>query len=130
MPAPSEEVLRTVGIRPRQLVTLTILRDHGDSAQQLLANILHIDRTNLVGVLNELEQADLVTRTRLPRDRRRHVVELTNTGHQKLAEAELALAAVENEILGGLSHNQRETLYELLVQASDELTRTAISSNE
>ena len=125
MRAPSEDVLAAVGLRPRQLVTLTVLRDHGESGQQLLAGILHIDRTNLVGLLNELEQTDLITRRRLPTDRRRHIVELTGAGHQKLAEAELALAAVENEILAGLSHDQREALYQLLLQASDELTRTA-----
>ena len=116
--APSEDVLEALGLRPRHLVTLTMLRDHGDSGQQLLADILLIDRTNLVGLLNELEQAGLVLRRRAAEDRRRHVVELTEAGHQKLAEAELALAAVENEILSALSHDERETLYQLLLRAS------------
>jgi DNA-binding MarR family transcriptional regulator len=111
-------VLEALGLRPRHLVTLTMLRDHGDSGQQLLADILHIDRTNLVGLLNELEHAGLVLRRRSAEDRRRHVVELTKAGHQKLAEAELALAAVENEILSALAHDERETLYQLLLRAS------------
>jgi hypothetical protein len=49
-------------------------------------------------------------------------------GHAKLAAAELALAAGEDEILAGLTHAQRESLYQLLWQASDGLTRAASPS--
>jgi DNA-binding MarR family transcriptional regulator len=125
MRTPSEAVLGAIGLRPRQLVALTVLRDHGSSSQQLLADVLRIDPTNLVGLLNELEQARLITRQRSSEDRRRHVVDLTVTGRAKLAEAEMALAAVEDEMFRGLSHDERETLYQLLLRAGRELTDAA-----
>jgi DNA-binding MarR family transcriptional regulator len=43
---------------------------------------------------------------------------LTEAGAKRLAEAECALAAVDNEVLGALDDSQREVLYHLLLQAA------------
>jgi DNA-binding MarR family transcriptional regulator len=119
----SELVLTRLGLRPRHLMTLAVLRDHGGCSQQALTSMLEMDATNVVGLLNELETENLVERRRSPQDRRRHVVELTDAGVTQLAKAELALAAVENEVFGALNINQRETLYTMLQQVigGDEL---------
>jgi DNA-binding MarR family transcriptional regulator len=114
----AESALTPLGLRPRHLVTLTVLRDHGGATQQALASTLQIDRTNLVGLLNELESAGLIVRRRTDEDRRRHVVGLTEAGGEKLLEAECALAAAENELFSALDADQRETLYQLLQQAT------------
>jgi DNA-binding MarR family transcriptional regulator len=119
MRARAESVLTPLGLRPRHLVTLTLLRDHADNTQQSLAMLLQIDRTNLVGLLNELESWGLIERRRSDQDRRRHTVHLTQLGAERLAEAEFALAAVEDEILHSLDAAQRETLYGLLQTASN-----------
>lgn len=114
----SETVLAPLGIRPRHLIALTVLRDRGESSQQDLAKILEMDGTNVVGLLNDLEAENLVERRRSATDRRRHVVELTDVGAKLLARAEFALAAVEDEVFSALTVDQRETLYELLQQAT------------
>lgn len=114
----AESVLAPLGLRPRHLLTLTVLRDRGDCSQQALSTMLEMDGTNIVGLLNELEADKLIERRRSPEDRRRHVVELTDAGAQILAKAEFALAAVEDEVLGALDDEQRETLYSLLQLAS------------
>src|SRR5258706_7571485 len=88
----SESVLTPLGLRPRHVLTLTMLRDHGGCSQQSLTSMLEMDATNVVGLLNELEAENLVERRRSPQDRRRHVVELTDVGVKLLAKAELALA--------------------------------------
>jgi MarR family transcriptional regulator, lower aerobic nicotinate degradation pathway regulator len=106
-----------LGLRPRHLVALTVLRGRGGITQQALAVTLEMDGTNIVGLLNELEAEDLIERRRSPEDHRRHVVVLTEAGARRLAEAECALAAVDNEVLGALDDSQRETLYNLLLQA-------------
>ena len=113
-----ESALDGLGLRVRHLVALTVLRDHGDLGQQALAVSLQVDRTNLVGLLNELEGAGLVERRRSPEDRRRHDVALTDKGARRLAEAEAALAAAEDEVLSALDADQRRTLYALLQQAT------------
>lgn len=114
----AESALAPLGLRPRHLVTLTVLRDYGSPTQQALAAALQTDRTNLIGLLNELESDSLVLRRRSPEDRRRHYVELTAEGSERLAEAEASLAAIEDEVLGALDADQRETLYQLLAQAT------------
>jgi len=113
-----ESALAALGLRPRHLVALTVLRDLGSPTQQALAEALRTDRTNLVGVLNELELDGMILRRRSSDDRRRHIVELTNEGARRLAQAESALAAAEDDVLGALDAEQRETLYSLLQQAT------------
>ena len=113
-----ETTLAPLGLRPRHLVALTVLRDGGGSTQQALSTTLQIDRTNLVGLLNELEADKLIERRRSSEDRRRHIVELTTAGAKRLAKAEFALAAVEDEVFRDLDEDQRETLYTLLQQVT------------
>jgi DNA-binding MarR family transcriptional regulator len=113
-----ESALGPLGLRPRHLLVLTVLRDYGSPTQQALAAALQTDRTNLIGLLNELETDGLVLRRRSTEDRRRHFVELTDQGTKRLAKAEAALAAVEDEVLGALDAEERETLYQLLAQAT------------
>ncbi|MDT8915933.1 MarR family winged helix-turn-helix transcriptional regulator [Amycolatopsis sp. PS_44_ISF1] len=121
----AESVLAPLGLRPRHLVALTVLRDQGGSTQRALASTLEMDGTTIVGLLNELEAENLAERRRSPEDRRRHVVELTDVGAKRLAKAEFALAGVEDEVLGGLGREEREQLYGLLQQAS---TNTGVAA--
>jgi DNA-binding MarR family transcriptional regulator len=114
----SEAVLAPLGLRPRHMVALTVLRDGGGSTQQALAGTLEMDGTNIVGLLNDLEAKNLIERRRSPEDRRRHMVELTEAGAAQLAAVERALIAAEDEVLGALDDTQRETLYNLLHQAA------------
>jgi DNA-binding MarR family transcriptional regulator len=116
--ARSESALAPLGLRPRHLIALTLLRDHGGTTQQNLAGMLQVDRTNLVGLLNDLEKTGLIARLRAEDDRRRHIVTLTDDGAQRLNEAECAIAAAENETLSALDADERETLYRLLQRAT------------
>jgi DNA-binding MarR family transcriptional regulator len=117
MRSAGESALEHAGLRPRHLIALTVLRDRGDSGQADLAATLRIDRTNLVGLLNELERDGLIERRRSPEDRRRHTVVLTETGRERLARAEFMLSAAEDVVFGALTAKQRESLYELLQKA-------------
>lgn len=114
----SESVLAPLGLRPRHLVALTVLRDAGGISQQALAGTLQIDSTNVVGLLNDLEADGLAERRRSPEDRRRHEVRLTEAGTKRLREAECALAGAEEEVLGALAPGERDLLYDLLRRAT------------
>src|SRR3954451_21274531 len=69
------QALEPFGIRPRHMAALIELRDRGELTQQALCGQLHLDPTNLVAILNDLEQQGYATRLRDPDDRRRHLVE-------------------------------------------------------
>ena len=120
-----ESVFTQLGLRPRHLVALTVLRDQGGSTQQALSSTLMMDATNVVGLLNELETRGLIERRRSSQDRRRHLVELTAAGLELLNEAECALTAAENEVLAALDEAQRVALYNLLQQATNGETSCA-----
>jgi DNA-binding MarR family transcriptional regulator len=112
-----EGVMTPGGLRPRHLVALKLLSEQGPQSQQGLADALSLDPSNVVGLLNELEERDLVVRRRDPSDRRRHIVELSPAGEEELAVAYARLSRVEGELLGGLSAGERATLYGLLQRA-------------
>lgn len=114
----SEAALAPLGLRPRHLVALTLLRDHGTATQQALIDGLRLDPSTLVGLLNELELEQLIVRERDPGDRRRHMVRLSTTGDARLGQAERALAAVQDDALGALSEEERCTLHALLLRAA------------
>src|ERR1700685_562213 len=70
------------GLRPRHLIALRMLSEQGPVSQQGLADALSLDPSNVVGLLNELEERGLITRRRDPADRRRHIVELSAAGEK------------------------------------------------
>jgi DNA-binding MarR family transcriptional regulator len=114
----SESEIDRAGLRPRHVLTLTLLRDFGERPQSELATLLRIDPTNLVGLLNELEGDELIERRRSTQDRRRHTVVLTAAGVDRLAQIESVLRDVERDILGSLSDEEHTTLYTLLLRAA------------
>jgi DNA-binding MarR family transcriptional regulator len=110
--------VETFGLRTRHMIALTLLREFGERGQSELAEALWVDPTNLVGLLNELEAADLIERRRSPQDRRRHTVALTPAGSRRLAEIEVVLARVEHRVLAALDSGEQATLYTLLHRAA------------
>jgi DNA-binding MarR family transcriptional regulator len=106
------------GLRPLHLVALTLLRDHGPANQQALAEALRLDPSNVVGLLNDLEDRHLLTRRRDPADRRRHIVELSDQGRTALTAAERRLTCVEDQVLKALSTPERAQLHALLLRAA------------
>lgn len=98
----------------RQMLVLTLLEDRGPMAQKALRELLGLDASNVVGLLNELEQQGLVVRRRNPDDRRQHVVELTDAGVRALESTYARLAIVEEEILGTLTPAEQTQLHTLL----------------
>src|SRR5579859_6778887 len=59
------------GLRTRHLIALKLLCDQGPANQQDLADALSLDPSNVVGLLNELEERELITRRRDRSEERR-----------------------------------------------------------
>ena len=112
-----EATLEPGGLRPRHLIALRLLSEGGPASQQGLADSLSLDPSNVVGLLNELEERELITRRRDVADRRRHIVELSPRGGEELCLAYARLRFVEDDLFSALSAEERATLYDLLVRA-------------
>jgi DNA-binding MarR family transcriptional regulator len=113
----AESSMSPGGLRPRHLIALKLLSERGPASQQSLAEALSLDPSNVVGLLNELEERGLITRRRDRADRRRHIVEVSPLGEDELALAYARLSDVEDDLLSALSTDERATLYDLLVRA-------------
>ena len=108
------EALEQFGIRPRHVAALIELRDRGELTQQALCGQLHLDPTNVVAILNELEARGYATRRRDPRDRRRHLVEVSRKGIAVIEKVSEAMDGVEDELLAGLDGAERAQVERLL----------------
>ena len=113
----AESTMAPGGLRPRHLIALKLLREEGPASQQGLTEALRLDPSNVVALLNELEERALITRRRDPSDRRRHIVEISPRGVEELCLAYTRLRLVEDELLSALSAEEKATLYHLLVRA-------------
>ena len=106
-----------LGMSMKVFSTLNFVRDNDGVGQQQLGELMGVDANMLVLLLNQAEDAGFARRVRDPKDRRRHIVELTDEGRVALERAEEGVQEVEGEILSALDPAEREQLRALLVKA-------------
>src|SRR6201992_1147672 len=104
-------------LRPRHVIALTLLGERGPMTQHAVGLALSLDPSNVVGLLNELEERSLIVRRRDPADRRRHIVELSTAGSGELAQTCDKLDQVEDDLFKSLTADERASLYALLARA-------------
>ena len=110
------EAFESAGESPYHHAVLAVLDENAVETQAAIADSLGYDRSWLVGLLDELEQGDLIERRRDPADRRRHVVTLKPAGKKKLAKLREIAQQVEEEYFAPLDPEQRQTLHALLLE--------------
>lgn len=108
------EALAPLGLRVRHYGVLQTLAESGPSSQQALGRWLGIDRTTMVGTVDDLERLALVARKPDASDRRAYRVELTARGRTTLVRATGAVAAAERGLLASLTPAEQQTLRDLL----------------
>ena len=108
--------LRESGLRWAEFAVLHHLDAQGPASQRELAIALRIQPSNLVRLLDQLEERGLLGRGPDPGDRRRHRVELTSAGRRIVEQAREATRRAESDLLGPLSASERREFRGLLVR--------------
>jgi DNA-binding MarR family transcriptional regulator len=98
------------GLQPREFGVLTTLATSGPRSQQELAELLDVNRTIMVKVVDRLEAAGLIERRRNPADRRSYALEPTTEGMAALAEFGPTLTEAETSFAVRLTADEREQL--------------------
>lgn len=101
-------VLARHGIEMWDYVVLSSLQEGPASTQAQLAVAVGRDKTRLISILDRLEARGLLARTPDPADRRNRIVALTEPGRAMLAKCRASVHALEEDLLAGLTRQERD----------------------
>jgi DNA-binding MarR family transcriptional regulator len=101
-------------ITPGQFGVLAIIDANPGLTQTRLGQILGIDRSTVVGVIDKLEARSLVERASRPNDRRAHALKLSPQGAKHFRDLSRKVRLHENRVTEDLSARERALLIALL----------------
>ena len=106
--------LQTHGMRSRHYTVLVVAAENGTLSQRDLGELLGIDPSAVVTIVDDLERDGLVRREPHPDARRSRRIVATENGQTRLTELSPLARAVNDDLLGSLDANERQTLMDLL----------------
>ena len=114
-----ERLLGCHGLRRTTFSALSVIAGSPGLRQVDIADVLAIERPNLVQILDELQRSGLIERVRHSTDRRAYMLNITDAGRTRLAEANAALMAYDRNLTKGLSASERAALIAALRRVED-----------
>jgi DNA-binding MarR family transcriptional regulator len=115
--------LQQLDIDVRHLAVLAHLAESGPASQRELVDALHMDKSSMVYVVDELERQGLAERQRSPADRRSYAVRVTAAGEERLGAARRSAAAVMDDLLAPFTPAERERLDDMLARLVEHARR-------
>ena len=102
------------GLRVRSYTVLALAVSEARLSQRDIAEYLRLDPSQVVALVDDLQQRELVSREADPNDRRAKVVVATAEGRRTHARAEAAVNAAERGTLSVLDEDEQAVLRDLL----------------
>jgi MarR family transcriptional regulator, lower aerobic nicotinate degradation pathway regulator len=107
------------GLSGRAHFVLVCLHEYGQLSQRELADLIAMDRSDLVKLLDTLERDGQVSRAVDAADRRRHVLSITPAGTATMRRGEDVMGEATDALLHRLTADERATLHALILRAID-----------
>lgn len=123
-----EEIVKPAGLTAIQYTALTVLERHDDMSSAQLARLSFVTAQSMADMITTLQGRRLIERHRDRADRRRLVVSLTAEGRVLLDRYRHEVAALESDMIAGLSGQQTGELRALLRACYDNLSPEALGS--
>ena len=117
-----EEIVKPAGLTAIQYTALTVLERHDDMSSAQLARHSFVTAQSMADMITTLQGRGLIERHRDRADRRRLVVSLTAEGRVLLDRYRDEVAALEGDMITGLSRQQTGELRALLDACYDNLS--------
>jgi DNA-binding MarR family transcriptional regulator len=111
--------LRALEVDLRHVGVLAALATGGPLTQRRLSDVVELDRSSMVYVVDRLEELGLVRRLPSPADRRAYAVTITEEGSTRLREASAVAMGVMEELLEGFEPAEITMLDDLLRRIID-----------
>jgi DNA-binding MarR family transcriptional regulator len=108
------ELLAPLGVEPRHVGMLTRLAANEGKAQQVIGELIGLNPTQMVFLVDELEDRGFVERRRNPADRRSYALYLTPAGRDMLSKVQEVGRVHQARLGASLSETEQEQLTELL----------------
>lgn len=108
------EQLAPLGVEPRHVGMLTRLAANEGMSQQAVGELIGLNPTQMVFLVDELEDRGFVERRRNPADRRSYGLFLTDSGRDMLAKVQAEARAHQAALGGPLTAAEQEQLTSLL----------------
>lgn len=112
--AQANAVLAPLGLKVRSYSVLAVVCGAAEPSQRELAEFLRLDPSQIVTLVDALEQGGLVARAPDPRDRRSKVIRPTPAGQDLYRQAAEAVRTAEDVSLAALDGAERDQLRGLL----------------
>jgi DNA-binding MarR family transcriptional regulator len=123
-----ERELGPAGIRSKHAALLVVIDAEGPMSQRALGRRLRIDKSPMVGLIDDLERLGLAERRRGRSDRRVQDIHLTAKG-RRVRQRVTRLADEGNErTLEALDDDERVVLHDLLLRVAEAHTSSRDSS--
>src|ERR671914_2128856 len=111
------DALGSVGLTPALFALLNVIGAREGAIQQELGSALGIDRSTMVSLIDQLESAGLARRRPSATDRRAREIAITPKGRRLLQRSRRMISETEDEVLAGLTAEERSELVTLLRRA-------------
>jgi DNA-binding MarR family transcriptional regulator len=109
-----DESLLELKVNVRHVAVMAEIHHRGPANQKVIGEALEIDRTSMVGLVDDLEQLNFVVRVTDPEDRRAFRVTLTPEGLRVLAAAGGLIKRAESNFLNTLPQGQKDSFLSIL----------------